>query len=240
MVKREFDEEGNEATLEEFDTYLSGVASTHPFEKVKQSASQMLALFASQSGEILDAYDKFESLAGLSLDSDAKISALFSKNIFESSDMQYDNEALATTTALYAEFSGDERTQLAGIFTEIITGADVPQNNAKRRNFSVAMRKFPGSISSGENLPKTFALYQNYPNPFNPETKFLFDVPVQANVEITLYDLLGRKVTTLVNEIKPAGRYSVNWNAANNASGVYFAKMFSEHFSQVRKIMLMK
>lgn len=75
-------------------------------------------------------------------------------------------------------------------------------------------------------IPKEFNLYQNYPNPFNPLTKIKYDLPKNSNVTIVVYDLLGREVTKLVNnEFKTAGRYEINWNAVNYASGVYIYRI---------------
>ncbi len=94
-------------------------------------------------------------------------------------------------------------------------------------------------------LPKQFALSQNYPNPFNPTTKFTFAVPQLAHVEIVVYDILGRKVKTLLSEDKGPGYYEVEWTGVSEAntsvaSGVYFVRMNSDRFNAVRKIMMMK
>jgi len=85
-----------------------------------------------------------------------------------------------------------------------------------------------------------FSLHQNYPNPFNPTTTFTFDVPKDANVEVSVFDILGRKVTTLLNEKKLAGTYQIEWNATTFSSGVYFVKMKSDGFTETRKVVLTK
>jgi hypothetical protein len=94
-------------------------------------------------------------------------------------------------------------------------------------------------------IPKEFSLGNNYPNPFNPSTKFQIGVPQTAHVEITLFDVLGREVTTLFNGEQTAGYHTIEWNGlANNqvpvSSGIYFVKMVSGKFNSVHKIMLMK
>ncbi len=71
----------------------------------------------------------------------------------------------------------------------------------------------------------TFSLTQNYPNPFNPSTTIEYELPAQSHVEIRVFDVLGRQVSTLVKEEKPAGKYSVQWNAADMPSGIYFYRM---------------
>jgi GH35 family endo-1,4-beta-xylanase len=73
--------------------------------------------------------------------------------------------------------------------------------------------------------PETYTLSQNYPNPFNPETVISYQLPVASSVTIVVHDLLGRKVATLVNEARPAGVYTVRFNAAGFASGVYIYRM---------------
>ncbi len=94
--------------------------------------------------------------------------------------------------------------------------------------------------NNGSGIPDKFALNQNYPNPFNPSTSFTYEISKAGVVSVKIYDLLGREVTTLVNEFKQAGSYSATWNAANFGSGVYFCKMQSGSFSETRKMILMK
>ncbi len=94
-------------------------------------------------------------------------------------------------------------------------------------------------------IPKIFLLCQNYPNPFNPQTKIKFDVPSNvkretSNVKLIIYDLLGREVTTLVNEELRPGTYEADWDGSNLSSGVYFYKIISNKFTETRKMVLMK
>jgi hypothetical protein len=91
-----------------------------------------------------------------------------------------------------------------------------------------------------ENIPTAYALDQNYPNPFNPNTKISFSIPVEGFVALDVYNSIGQKVATLVNENKTAGNYEVNFNAANLSSGVYFYKLTSGNFVNVKKMILMK
>ncbi len=85
-----------------------------------------------------------------------------------------------------------------------------------------------------------FALQQNYPNPFNPSTKITYSIGGTQLVTVKIFDVLGKLVTTLVNEEKPAGSYQVQWNAANLPSGIYFCEMKSGNFKTVNKMLLMK
>jgi hypothetical protein len=95
-------------------------------------------------------------------------------------------------------------------------------------------------------IPQVFDLHQNYPNPFNPSTTISFDVPKNAHVNVVIYDVLGRVVTTLVNEVKAANRYRVVWDASNVSTGVYFYRMTAQaadgsgDFNSVKKLLLMK
>jgi N-acetylneuraminic acid mutarotase len=89
-------------------------------------------------------------------------------------------------------------------------------------------------------LPKDFKLYQNYPNPFNPLTLINYSVPKSGLVSIKVFDVLGREVTTLINENKPVGNYSVQFNAAKLTSGVYFYRMQAGDFAQTKKLIMMK
>lgn len=88
--------------------------------------------------------------------------------------------------------------------------------------------------------PGAFRLWQNFPNPFNPTTTISFDVPFQTRVSITVYNLLGEPVATLVDEILPAGRFSTVWNAASMPSGVYFYRLQSGSLTDTRKLVLLK
>ncbi|MEO8169093.1 MAG: T9SS type A sorting domain-containing protein, partial [bacterium] len=91
-----------------------------------------------------------------------------------------------------------------------------------------------------------YVLHQNYPNPFNPSTTVNFDLPEPATVSLVVYDVLGRKVTDLVNGSKEAGYHSATWNAKDVSSGVYFARFTATDgsgnikLSKVNKLLLAK
>ncbi|MBI1808080.1 MAG: T9SS type A sorting domain-containing protein, partial [Ignavibacteria bacterium] len=73
--------------------------------------------------------------------------------------------------------------------------------------------------------PKTFALYQNYPNPFNPETHLRFDIQSSTHATLKVFDMLGREVTTLIDDRKAPGEYIVKWNPRNGTSSTYFYRL---------------
>ena len=91
-----------------------------------------------------------------------------------------------------------------------------------------------------ESLPTEYALTQNYPNPFNASTTIMYDVPVNGEVELMVYDVLGRQVGMLVEGDVRAGRYQVMWDAGDMPSGMYFVKMEAGEFEQTRKVVLLK
>lgn len=88
--------------------------------------------------------------------------------------------------------------------------------------------------------PNTFRLNQNYPNPFNPSTTIAFDVAKESKVKLTVYNVIGQEVTTLVNDVRPVGEYKITWNASNLASGVYFYRLEAGGFVMTKKMLLIK
>jgi hypothetical protein len=108
-----------------------------------------------------------------------------------------------------------------------------------RPNLSITMTPGTG-IGGNLGVPTVYNLSQNYPNPFNPTTKIEYAIPKQGFVSIKIYDLLGREISSLVNEVKQAGYYFVDFNGSNLASGVYFYKMESNGFTDTKKFILMK
>ncbi len=88
-------------------------------------------------------------------------------------------------------------------------------------------------------IPEVWSLSQNYPNPFNASTLISFGLPVDAQVRLEVYNILGQRVTTLRDEFMPAGTHSVTWNA-DVASGVYFYRLQTDEFTETRKMTLMK
>ncbi|MDI6766089.1 MAG: T9SS type A sorting domain-containing protein [Bacteroidota bacterium] len=92
----------------------------------------------------------------------------------------------------------------------------------------------------GSMLPTTTRLFQNYPNPFNTQTSIAFDLPKKEYVELSLYDVRGRKVATLVSEQKPGGHHVASWNANNYPSGLYFYRLITPEAQLVKKLILIK
>lgn len=94
-------------------------------------------------------------------------------------------------------------------------------------------------------LPKSFSLAQNYPNPFNSSTNISFDLPSAGYVELSVYDLLGRKVTILLDSFLSAGNHLVTWDGRSGigermATGIYFYRLKAEGFDDTKKMLLVK
>jgi hypothetical protein len=100
----------------------------------------------------------------------------------------------------------------------------------------------PTAVEETEAVPASYSLSQNYPNPFNPETVISYQLPVSGKVRLSITDLLGREVALLVDEVQSAGTHSAKFSGTNSAvsSGVYFYKIQTENFTQVKKMLLMK
>jgi len=96
------------------------------------------------------------------------------------------------------------------------------------------------SVQKISPIPYEYTLCQNYPNPFNPSTTIKLQLPQMSYVTLQVYDILGREVTTLVNEMKQAGYYSVEFNAASLSSGIYFYRVIAGTFTQTKQMMLVK
>lgn len=95
-------------------------------------------------------------------------------------------------------------------------------------------------ISEGNQNPSEFVLYQNYPNPFNPSTTIKFYIPIQEFVKLSVYNLLGQEVQTLVSENKSKGSYEVAFNASNLPSGTYIYRLQAGSSVQTKKMLLVK
>jgi hypothetical protein len=114
---------------------------------------------------------------------------------------------------------------------------DITDNGS---HYDASELNYKNSFIENESVIESYALSQNYPNPFNPSTKISFSIPVDGNVVLSIFDIAGREVVTLVNEFKSSGNYSEEFNAHNLSSGIYFYKITSGNFTEVRKMTLLK
>jgi hypothetical protein len=136
-------------------------------------------------------------------------------------------------------------------FRMLATKADIFESGFGNFVFLPPARQIlgSGSITTGVGderaIPTAFALMQNYPNPFNPETRIAFEIPVQTNVEISIFNLAGKKIKTLTNREFEPGRYEAVWHGRDSsdrivASGMYLYAISTSGFRQVKKCLFLK
>ncbi len=134
------------------------------------------------------------------------------------------------------------------VYTEHVLSGDYNLNLEFLHNARPGITTVPISISvtvdvpeSGEPVsPTQYALHQNWPNPFNPETTISYYLPKQGQVNLSVYDMNGRELVELVNGIQSMGEYKVRFDASDLATGVYFYKLRSGSFSEIRKMVLVR
>ncbi len=129
------------------------------------------------------------------------------------------------------------------VFNEKASGNhDISIANSRARNSgNVALKtNYDGQNGTTNMLPTRFDLAQNYPNPFNPVTSIKYQLPKDVKVMIKVYDVLGRELQSLVNEVQKAGYYEVKFDGSSVASGIYFYKIVAGDYSSVKKMMLVK
>ncbi|MBK9332036.1 MAG: T9SS type A sorting domain-containing protein [Ignavibacteria bacterium] len=134
------------------------------------------------------------------------------------------------TTPISNNYSFTDRNLTSGIYNYRL----------KQIDFNGNFEYFNLNSEVNIGVPAKFELSQNYPNPFNPSTQINYNLPVDGKVSLRLFDMSGKEISTIVNEVKTAGYYSVSFNAGNLPSGVYFYSIEANDFSAVKKMMLVK
>ncbi len=97
-----------------------------------------------------------------------------------------------------------------------------------------------GTENTFTGIPAEYNLLQNYPNPFNPATTITFDLPEQSRVSLTVYNILGEQVASLVDEVREAGRHQAVFDASGFSSGIYFYRLSTDSYTETRKMLLIK
>ncbi|CAN5465320.1 hypothetical protein BH10BAC5_BH10BAC5_11880 [soil metagenome] len=158
----------------------------------------------------------------------------------------YNSTPVMTTVAATAQFLAPTASQWATKIFIMPVGTNKVRFIAKS---AFGNNLYIDDITSGPSTgigdpisftPNKYELSQNYPNPFNPATKISFALPKQGLVTLKVYDMLGKEVAQLVNEIRTAGNYQIDFNASNLSSGVYFYKLTAGEFTDVKRMMLVK
>ena len=130
---------------------------------------------------------------------------------------------------------------LAVVGNEVVVGGLFTSAGGVSANYVARWNSGTSRVEQlSSTAPKTFLLEQNYPNPFNPSTTIRYQLPVASEVKLEVYDVLGKKVATLVSERQAAGYYQYVWNANGLTSGVYFYRLQAGGFVETKKMMLVK
>lgn len=148
-----------------------------------------------------------------------------------------------TDSDVLLAYAGSQTRTVSQNCTVIQAGSQQSINERKKLFKNAVRWLLFGNIgirSIGSGIPNKFDLSQNYPNPFNPSTNIRYDIPKNSFVQLIVFDLLGRKIETLVNEKQTTGIYEVSFNGGNMTSGIYFYKLSADGFSETKKMMLLK
>ncbi len=128
-----------------------------------------------------------------------------------------------------------------GLYTDTITAVETSGPRIHKRFYQIRVGNFVGIQNTNSEVPAVYSLQQNYPNPFNPTTNIKFGLPKGSFVTLKIYDMLGKEVATLVNNLNlAAGNYTYDFNAVNVPSGIYFYKLSAGDFTDVKKMTLIK
>ncbi len=111
---------------------------------------------------------------------------------------------------------------------------------APSANFRFMVTNVTGIEPVSAGIPEKFSLHQNYPNPFNPVTKIKFDIAKNSDVKLVIYDLTGREVLKITEAYMTAGSYSYQWDASSFSSGIYFYRLETDTYTEVKKMILVK
>ena len=171
-------------------------------------------------------------------DKDAKVTYSFDGIEFFTFESVQDNQLSMTYAEMVELMNEQELDYISGEWTVAAEDEEysVPASNGY---FTLTIDATALSIDA-LNIPEEFALHNNYPNPFNPITTIRYDLPQESDVTLTIYDITGRMVQTLVNESQQAGMKQIIWNVADVSSGVYIYRIQAGGFTQTRKMILLK
>jgi hypothetical protein len=196
----------------------------------------------------LNGYYKFVPAA---LGDKFEISVITFKNAWLGGGIGYGSIDITAGATAYTKFSVPITNVFAGTPDSCFISFTIGNSNSKLAvgsYFIIDDLSF-GAATDVQESPSTnpavFALSQNYPNPFNPSTKISYQLPTEGLVRLEVYDIMGRTITTLVNEEKPAGQFTATFDASNFTSGIYFYRLHviarnGNSFSQTNKMILMK
>lgn len=181
---------------------------------------------ASISGRVTDEFNNGLSQAAL---------LLFHDNGIDS--VHTDNDGYYIFSGLFPATYVVSMTESVSASPPLYTVPITSHENESGKDFII----LPTGISQSDDImPTEFSLSQNYPNPFNPTTVIMYTIPTKTFVHLSVYNLLGQEIITLVNENREAGRYEVQFNASGLTCGVYVYSMNAGYFVQIRKMLLLR
>ncbi len=155
----------------------------------------------------------------------------------EAGNFNISNLAPGTYTVTVDRFGYQSTSSISVSPTYDSQGNSVPASAA----FTIANDSPNGVVVNKTTaLPTEYKLEQNFPNPFNPTTTIRFNLPQTVKASLTIYNILGQKVATLVDGVIEAGAHNISWNASNVASGIYFYQVKTDNFTATKKMMLIK
>ncbi|MBU1679505.1 MAG: T9SS type A sorting domain-containing protein [Bacteroidetes bacterium] len=248
---------GNQTELTVFDIHFWGFPDTITVYSVQDITPPALTYFARTPGEINGAIGADTIICIFTATDD--ISGLLRVSITVSPPEGYDYvvgysffEKGTLSGTVSFNFTIDQFSKL-GVYTiHDIYLTDVAGNENIIQKDSLTAHGFPTFINVVDNVPQNltdiqieqlphgFSLSQNYPNPFNPNTTIVYDIPEYSNIEISLYNALGKKMKLLYKGNKNAGRHKLKIDATDLSSGVYFYELISNDFRDVKKCLLIR
>ena len=186
--------------------------------------------------EITRATETFDAFGAITLPI-GSVQALRSKRV-EITEAHYPGPTITTDTVVQINWLAKEGHQVsAEVKNNSQTSGTIQLNSIY---YSWVTSTPVGVQEQRAGLPNTFMLEQNYPNPFNPSTMISYHLPVNSNVSVRIFDMLGREIAILVNEEQSAGRKEVQWNASGVPSGIYFCRLQAGTYSETKKLILVK
>ncbi|MBU1064791.1 right-handed parallel beta-helix repeat-containing protein [bacterium] len=210
------------------DDYLNGLLKNSAIdENVHQMVYSLLLNVSLDNKDVSSAQKICEAIMGKYPDSIAEKTAIYAMVLAMLNDLNDIEKASQYTEVMIQKYPDDDLTYM----TREAMGEKV--------NWPLDKPVVEPEIADIQ-LPERYALHNNYPNPFNPVTNIRYQLPVAGKVKLQVFDLTGRLIRILVDENKPAGDYTVTWNARNVSSGIYFYRIEAGEFSLVKKCVKLK
>jgi hypothetical protein len=133
------------------------------------------------------------------------------------------------------------RIRITGVgFFDFLHGQTGIPPNGREIHPVISLSLVTNVITNSNEIPSEYKLNQNFPNPFNPSTNISFELPKSGFVRLSVFDVSGKEISVLVSESINAGSYSVDWNASNNPSGVYFYRIETDNYTNTKRMLLIK